>query len=258
MMGYQLWQRLGAEFLGSAFLVAIGVGSIPATSIMFNGTGDAEPTIAELGFIALAFALVVAASVYAFGFVSGNHTNPAVTLGLAVTGKFAWKDVPSYVIAQLLGATFGAIVIIGVLSTDAIDAGLGVNSYSDDVPVWQAFTAEFVGTFVLVATVVGVIHRRAAAGFAGLAIGGVLFSIVIAIAPVTGASLNPVRVSGPMIIQSIFGDGVRWEQWPVYVIAELLAGVVAAVLMVNITGAQHGLHHWWEADDEGEAVSSED
>ena len=62
-MRYQLWQRLGAEFLGSAFLVAIGVGSIPATSIMFNGTGDAEPTIAELGFIALAFALVVAASV---------------------------------------------------------------------------------------------------------------------------------------------------------------------------------------------------
>ena len=250
MSSYSRTQRWAAEFLGTAFLVAIGVGSIPATEIDFNGTGVDAPTIAELGFIALAFALVVAASVYAFGFVSGNHTNPAVTLALAVTGKFSWKDVPGYLFAQICGATVGAVAIIGVLGTRAIDVGLGVNSYVDDIPIWQAFTAEFIGTFVLVATIFGVIHRKAANGFAGVAIGGVLFAIVITVAPITGSSLNPVRQTGPMIIQSLFGDGVLWEQWPVYVIAELLGGIVAAVVMVNVTGGGHGLHHWWEASDD--------
>ena len=164
--------------------------------------------------------------------MSGNHINPAVTLGLAVTGKFPWKDVSGYLLAQLAGAILGAVVIIGVLGTAAIDAGLGVASYADDIPIWQAFTAEFVGTFVLVATVVGVIHRKAASGFAGIAIGSVVFAVIIAVAPVTGASLNPARTTGPMIIQSLFGEDVLWEQWPVYVIAQLLAGVIAAVIMV--------------------------
>lgn len=250
MSAFRKSQRLAAEFLGTAFLVAIGVGSIPATTIFLDQGADAAPTIAELGFIALAFATIVTATVYTFGFVSGNHINPAVTLGLAVTGKFPWKDVPGYLLAQLAGAILGAVVIIGVLGTAAIDAGLGVASYADDIPIWQAFTAEFVGTFVLVATVVGVIHRKAASGFAGIAIGSVVFAVIIAVAPVTGASLNPARTTGPMIIQSLFGEGVLWEQWPVYVIAQLLAGVIAAVIMVNITGAGHGLHHWWEAGDD--------
>ena len=132
-------------------------------------------------------------------------------------------------------------------------------SYSDETPVWQAFTAEFIGTFLLVATVFGVIHRKAAAGFAGLAIGAATFAIIIAMAPTTGAALNPARFTGPMLIQELLGRDVTWSQWPVYVIAEVLGGALAAGAMVAITktGPGHHLHHWWHPNhDEIEFDSS--
>src|SRR5437879_1752013 len=105
-------QKLAAEVIGTAFLVFIGVGSVPATLIV---NGKAPFTMADLGMISLAFGTVVVATVYALGHVSGNHINPAVTLGLAVTGKFPWKEVPGYLAAQLVGATLGALAIVGVL-----------------------------------------------------------------------------------------------------------------------------------------------
>src|SRR3954447_22838104 len=105
-------QKLGSEVIGTAFLVFIGVGSVPATLIV---NGDAPFTMADLGMISLAFRTIVVATVYALGHVSGNHINPAVTLGLAVTGKCPWKDVPSYIAAQCAGAVVGAAAIITVL-----------------------------------------------------------------------------------------------------------------------------------------------
>ena len=74
----------------------------------------------------------------------------------------------------------------------------------------------------------GVIYRKAAPGWAGLAIGLVVFAAIIPVAPATGASINPARTTGPMIVQQIMGGDVKWEQWPVYVAAELLAGIAAA------------------------------
>lgn len=223
-----LAQRLGAEAIGTAFLVFIGVGSVPATLIV---NGDAPFTMADLGMISLAFATIVIATVYALGHIGGNHINPAVTLGLAATGKFPWSQVPAYITAQVIGAIVGAAAIIGVLGQRAIDVGLGVAAYDAEVvSTAQAFTAEFVGTFILVFTVFGVIHRRAAAGFAGVAIGLVVFAAIIPVAPTTGASINPARTFAPMLVQQIAGGDVKWEQLPVYVIAELLAGVAAAVL----------------------------
>jgi glycerol uptake facilitator protein len=222
----RLWQKLAAEFLGTAFLVFVGVGSVPALAI---ARGDAPFTGAELGFISLAFATVVVVTVYVFGYISGNHINPAVTLGLAVTGKFPWKLVPAYLIAQVLGAILGSFMIVGVLGQKASDLGLGVASYAETTPVPQAFFAEFVGTFLLVFAVFGVIYRKAAPGWAGLAIGFIVFAAIIPVAPTTGASINPARTTGPMIVQSILGGEVHWEQYWVYIVSELLAGVLAAL-----------------------------
>ena len=223
-----LFQRLGAEVIGTAFLVFIGVGSVPATLIV---NGDSPFTMADLGMISLAFGTVVIATVYALGHIGGNHINPAVTVGLAASGKFPWSQVPAYVGAQVLGAIVGAAAIIGVLGQKASDVGLGVAAYNaDTVSVTQAFIAEFVGTFILVFTIFGVIHRKAAAGFAGVAIGLVVFAAIIPVAPTTGASINPARTFGPMLVQQIAGGQVKWEQLPVYLAAELLAGVAAALL----------------------------
>src|SRR4051795_603503 len=147
-----LVQQLAAEVIGTAFLVFVGVGAVPATLIV---NGDAPFTMADLGMISFAFATIVVATVYALGHISGNHINPAVTVGLAVTGKFPWSKVPVYVGAQLVGATVGALAIIGVLGTKASEVGLGVAAYGDGVGAGQAFIAEFVGTFILVFTVFG-------------------------------------------------------------------------------------------------------
>jgi glycerol uptake facilitator protein len=222
-------QKWAAEVLGTALLVFIGVGSVPATLIV---NGKAPFTMADLGMISLAFATVVVATVYALGHVSGNHINPAVTLGLAVTGKFPWKEVPGYLVAQLAGATLGAFAIVGVLGAQAHKVGLGVASFNESLRVGavQGFVAEFVGTFILVFVVFGVIHRKAPAGWAGVAIGLVVFAAIIPVAPATAAAINPARVFGPMLVLQLFGGTVHWAQLPVYVGAELSAGVVAATL----------------------------
>ncbi|GAA1115251.1 MIP/aquaporin family protein [Kribbella jejuensis] len=219
-------QKLLTEAVGTAFLVFVGVGAVPATLIV---NGKAPFTMADLGMISFAFATVVVATVYAFGHISGNHINPAVTIGLAVTRKFPWRDVPGYLGAQVLGAVVGAVAILGVLGHKASDVGLGVAAYSG-IPALQAFTAEFVGTFILVMTVFGVIHRKAAAGFAGVAIGLVVFAAIIPVAPATGASINPARTFGPMLVQQLAGGTVHWNQLPVYWAAELLAGALAGLL----------------------------
>ncbi len=190
----------------------------PATLIV---NGDAPFTMADLGMISFAFATVVVATVYALGHISGNHINPAVTVGLAVIGKFPWSRVPAYVAAQLVGATIGAAAILGVLGPRASEVGLGVAAFGDGVGIGQAFLAEFVGTFILVFTVFGVIHRKAAAGFAGIAIGLVVFAAIIPVAPATGASINPARTVGPMLVQQLAGGTVQWAQLPVYLLAEL-------------------------------------
>ena len=231
-----LFQRLGAEAIGTAFLVFIGVGSVPATLIV---NGDAPFTMADLGMISLAFATIVIATVYALGHIGGNHINPAVTLGLAATGKFPWSQVPAYIGAQVVGAIIGATAIIGVLGMKASDVGLGVASYGEDISAAQAFTAEFVGTFILVFTIFGVIHRKAAAGFAGVAIGLVVFAAIIPVAPTTGASINPARTTGPMLVQQLLGGTVQWEQLWVYLLAEFAAGIAAALVFGAISRTQH-------------------
>src|SRR3954451_14221703 len=169
-------QKLAAEVIGTAFLVFIGVGSVAAALIV---NGKAPFTMADLGMISFAFALVVIAAVYALGHVSGCHINPAVTGGLATGGKLPRRQVPAYIAAQVTGAVLGAIAIIVVLGKKASDLGLGVAQYRGTGHCRQAFGAEFMGAFILVFVVCGVIHRNAPGGFAGGAIGFAAFAIII-------------------------------------------------------------------------------
>ena len=218
-------QKLLAELIGTAVLVFIGVGSVPATLIV---GGSAPFTMAELGMISFAFAMAVIAMVYAIGHVSGCQINPAVTVALAATGRMPWREVPGYVLAQLVGATVGAWAIVGVLGHKAVDVGLGVASYGAGVGTGRAFFAEALGTAVLVFVVFGAaVDGRAPGGFAGIGIGLAVFAIIIPIAPVTSASINPARTFGPMLIEQLFGGSVQWHQIGVYLGAEILGGLVA-------------------------------
>ncbi len=222
-------QKLTAEVLGTAFLVFIGAGSVPATIIL---NGDAPFTMADLGVISMAFATVIVAAVYALGHVSGCHINPAVTLGLAATGKFPWAQVPQYITAQVAGAVAGAFAIWGVLGPAASDAGLGVATYTD---AGRGFTGELIGTFMLVFTVFGVIHRKAQGAFAGLAIGFVVFAIIIPVGPASGAAINPARELGPMLVNTLLGGDVNWSQLPVYLVAEVVGGLLGAFAYVAVS-----------------------
>jgi len=225
-------QKLCAEVVGTAFLVFIGVGSVPATLLL---AGKTSPfTMADLGMISFAFAMAVVAMVYTLGHVSGCHINPAVTVALAVTGKFRWKDVPGYVIAQAIGATLGALAIVGVLGAEATRLGLGVASYAHSVGAGRAVFAEGIGTFILVFVVFGVIDKRATPGFAGLVIGFAVFAIIIVVGPATSASINPARTIGPMIVLAAYNGTVHWSQLPVYLAGEFAGGILAAVTYLAI------------------------
>ncbi|MET8677412.1 MIP/aquaporin family protein [Streptomyces sp. NPDC004647] len=227
-------QRLFAEFLGTAFLVFLGVGSVPAT-LMLQESGKTSFTMADMGMIAFAFAMAVVAAVFAIGHISGCHINPAVTLALAATGRAARREVPGYVLAQCAGAAVGAAAIVAVLGTRAVRLGLGVASYAAPTSASQAFFGEALGTFILVFVVFGVIDQRAPGGFAGLPIGFAVFAIAVAVGPVTGAALNPARTLGPLVTAALWGGTVDWSQLPVYLLAQIVGGLLAGRTYVVVS-----------------------
>ncbi len=232
MTGNTYPQKLLAELIGTAVLVFIGVGSVPATLII---GGSAPFTMAELGMISFAFALAVVAMIYTVGHISGCQINPAVTITLAATGKMPWREVPGYVLAQLAGAVAGALAIVGVLGHKAVTVGLGVASYGPSTGAGQAFFAEAVGTAILVFVVFGAaVDGRAPGGFAGLAIGLAVFAIIIPVAPATGASINPARTFGPMLVEQLYGGTVHWNQIGVYLAAEILGGLIAGFAYLGL------------------------
>lgn len=217
-------RRLLAEALGTALLIFFGVGSVIAALTIGEGALD----YAGLGMIALAFGLVVAVVIYAFGTTSGAHINPAVTVALAATGRFPWREVPAYVIAQVVGAVIGAILVAGAFGGAAIDLGMGQTTVADDVSVVQAFIAEAVATFLLVTAIMGLaVDQRAPAGWAGLMIGLAVTVAILVAGPLTGGSLNPARTLGPLIVATLGGGETQWATLAVY-LAGPLAGAVAA------------------------------
>ena len=220
-------QKLLAEGLGTAFLVFVGAGSAAATGVIASGTKVAF-SMAQLGMISFAFMLVIVGAVYAIGHISGGHINPAVTLALAVSGKFPWREVPGYVAAQLVGATAGAAAIFLTLGRAAtVAAGGGVTKYNAaSMGFGRASLIEAIGTFMLVFVIFG---HRCPAGH-----GAVVFAIIIILGPATGAAINPARYLGAVFMQAGFGGTVSWAQVPAYLIGEFVGGVLGALAWVGI------------------------
>lgn len=230
-----LWQKLLAEFIGTALLVLFGAGAVTATFALATRAGF--PSEADFGIIGLSFAIVIAAVIYAFGRISGAHLNPAITVGLAVRNHIDWPTAVGYFVAQFVGGFVGALGIALIFGRTAATFGfLGVPSYSAATNPGQAFFAEAVGTFLLVLAVYGLaVDREAPQGWAGLIIGLVVGGVIMVIGPVTGGSINPARAFGPMLAQVALGGPNLLGQFWVYLIAPLVGGIIAAFTYEALT-----------------------
>lgn len=225
-MEHALARRLAAELVGTAILVLFGAGSVVAALKLGEGKLD----YAGLGMIAFAFAFTVAVAIYTFGTTSGAHINPAVTVSLAAVRRFPWGEVPAYVGAQLAGASIGGLLIWAIFGGDAQDLGLGQTTIADGTNYLQAIVAEVVGTFLLVTAIMALaVDKRAPGGWAGLMIGLAVAAAILLIGPLTGASLNPARTFGPLLVGTIGGGDTEWGDLPAYLIGTLAGGVLAAV-----------------------------
>src|SRR5256884_6532686 len=184
-------QTLADECLGAAFLVFVGAGSAAATGVIAAGT-KVPFSMAQLGMISFAFMLVIVGAVYAIGHISGGHINPAVTLSLAVSGKFPWREVPGYIAAPLLGAIVGAAAIFLTLGRAAtVAAGGGVTSYNAaSMGFGRASLIEAIGTFMLGFVIFGGIDHRAVPGWAPMAIGSVVVARIINHGPAPRAAIH--------------------------------------------------------------------
>jgi aquaporin Z len=223
--------KLGAEALGTFWLVLGGVG----TAVLAGGDGG----VGTLG-ISLAFGLTVLTGAYAFGPISGGHFNPAVTVGLATAGRFAWKDAPLYFLAQLVGATIaGGVLYVIASGADGFDAsasGFGTNGYGDHSPGGYSLLAVIITEIVLTAfflfVIFGVTAKRAAVGFAGIAIGLALTLIHLISIPVDGTSVNPARSLGV----AWFAGGDHLAQVWVFILAPVIGAAIAGVTHALIVG----------------------
>jgi glycerol uptake facilitator protein len=221
-----LGRRLVAECIGTAMLVLFGAGSVVAALLVGAGQLD----YAGLGMVSVAFAIVVAVAIYAFGSTSGAHINPAVTLALAARGRFPAGEVAPYVVAQTLGAVAGALLIVATFGEVAVDlGGAGGTTLTDGVSLLRGIVAEALGTFLLVTAIFALaVDRRAPAGWAGFVIGLAVACAILLIGPVTGASLNPARTFGPLLVTTLWSGDTEWGDLPVYLIGPVLGAVLAA------------------------------
>ena len=217
-----------AEFIGTFILVFGGCGSA-VFSAAFPGVG-----IGLLG-VSLAFGLTVLGCAYALGPVSGCHLNPAVTLGLCASGRFAWKDLAGYWIAQVMGAIVAAGVLVVLLrgqpqGYDPSVSGLAANGFGDHSPghysLAVALLAEVVLTFVFMTVILGATSKRAVTGFAGIPIGLTLTLVHLIGIPITNLSVNPARSTGPALFVGGWALSQLWLFWLAPLAGAALAGVL--------------------------------
>ncbi|HSX59600.1 MAG TPA: aquaporin Z [Tahibacter sp.] len=219
-------KRLGAEFLGTFWLVLGGCGSaVLAAAVPTLGIGFAG--------VSLAFGLTVLTMAYAVGHVSGGHFNPAVSLGLVVGGRFPAKELPGYIVAQVLGAIAAGAILYLIASGKAgfdVTAGFASNGYAEHSPGGYSLVAALVCEIVLTAffliVILGATDARAPAGFAPIAIGLCLTLIHLISIPVTNTSVNPARSTGV----AVFAGGWAVQQLWLFWLAPLIGAAIGAVI----------------------------
>ena len=215
-----------AEFIGTFWLVLGGCGSaVLAAAFPELGIGFAG--------VALAFGLTVLTMAFAIGHISGCHLNPAVSLGLAVAGRFKFSELPAYVIAQVLGAVVAAAVLAWIASGAPgfdIAGGLASNGYGDHSPggysMGAGFVTEVVLTLMFLFVILGATDKRAPAGFGPIAIGLCLTLIHLISIPVTNTSVNPARSTGPALMVGDWAVAQLWLFWVAPLIGAAVAGVI--------------------------------
>ena len=216
--------KLGAEFIGTFWLVLGGCGSA-VLAAAFPGLG--------IGFVgvALAFGLTVLTMAFAIGHISGCHLNPAVSFGLWAGGRFKGSELFGYIVAQLLGAIFAALVLFIIASGKAgfdLNAGFAANGYGAHSPggysLGAALVCELVMTFMFLMIILGSTDKRAPQGFAPIAIGLGLTLIHLISIPVTNTSVNPARSTSQAIFVGGWALSQLWLFWIAPIAGSVLAG----------------------------------
>ena len=218
---FKLMKKLLAEFFGTFWLVFGGCGS----AIFAAGFPDLG-----IGFVgvALAFGLTVLTMAYAVGHISGAHFNPAVSLGLWAGGKFSGKDLPGYIVAQLVGAVAAAGALYVIFSNDV--GGFAANGFDELSPggysMTSALIAEFLLTLFFLIIILGSTNERAPKGFAPIAIGLGLTLIHLISIPITNTSVNPARSTS----QALFAEGAYMGQLWLFWVAPIAGAIVAGII----------------------------
>lgn len=215
-----------AEFIGTAVLVVFGCGTA-----MLVGCDASQGTGYML--TALAFGLAIVAEAYCIGNISGCHVNPAVSLGVLMSGRMSVRDFIGYIVAQVLGAVCGSFLLMGIFNLGSVTdqtGAFGANGLAGvNGSAGAGFVTELVLTFVFVLTVLGVTSRRAGHGsFGGLVIGLTLTFVHILGIGLTGTSVNPARSIGPALISAINGNTEPMGSLWIFILAPLLGGLLAA------------------------------
>ena len=218
-------KKLGAEFIGTFWLVLGGCGSA-VLAAAFPDVG-----IGLLG-VSLAFGLTVLTMAFAIGHISGCHLNPAVSLGLLVGGRFPAAELVPYIIAQVLGGLAGGAVLFVIASGQAgfETAGFASNGFGEHSPggysLTSALVTEVVMTFMFLIIILGATDERAPAGLAPVAIGLGLTLIHLISIPVTNTSVNPARSTGVAVFEGGWAISQLWLFWIAPLVGAALAGLV--------------------------------
>jgi aquaporin Z len=219
-----------AELMGTFWLVLGGCGSAVLAAAF------PEVGIGLLG-VSLAFGLTVVTMAYAIGHISGCHLNPAVTIGLATAGRFSMKEVPGYIVAQVVGACIAAGVLYVIASGAAgfdLSGGFAANGYGEHSPggysMTAALVAEVVFTMMFLFVILGATSDNAPAGFAPLAIGLCLTLVHLVTIPVTNTSVNPARSTSQALFVGDWAVSQLWLFWVAPIVGAILAGLISKKL----------------------------